>query len=256
MLNPLIAKLEQFTPLSDEDRQVLQALTRGPLRCYRPGADIVSEGDDPTVVRLVLAGWASRYKQLPDGRRQGVALFLPGDLCDHNVFVLTEMDHSIGALSAVTLVEIPPVTFEAMMTEHPFIARALWWESLVNAAVQREWMLNLGRRSATERLAHLFCEVFHRLRSIGLTQGATCDMPLTQTDLSDLLGMTSVHVNRVLQTLRRQKLIELKIRQLTIPDLSALERAGLFNPNYLHLDQAAARLDVASRAIVAARSAL
>lgn len=243
MLNPLVAKLQQFTQLSDADRQMLEALTREPPRRFPPSTDIVSEGDEPKVVRLVMAGWAYRYKQLPDGRRQMVALFLPGDLCDHNVFVLSAMDHSIGTLSAVTLVEIPPAIFEAMMTAHPRVTRALWWESLVNAAVQREWMLNLGRRSASERLAHLFCEVFYRLRGIGLTQGSACDMPLTQTDLADLIGMTPVHVNRVMQTLRRQKLVELRSRRLTIPDLAALEKVALFSPNYLHLDHVGARFD-------------
>lgn len=243
MLEPLIAKLEQFTRLSDEDRGGLRTLTSEPVRHYEPGTDIVREGDDPQVVRLVLSGWAYRYKQLPDGRRQVVALFLPGDLCDHNVFVLSEMDHSIGTLSAVTLVEIHPAGFEAMMTAHPRVTRALWWESLVSAAVQREWMLNLGRRVAAERLAHLFCEVFYRLRGIGMTQGESCEMPLTQTDLADLIGMTPVHVNRVLQTLRRQELIELRRRRLTILDLAALEQVAMFNPNYLHLDRVGARFD-------------
>ncbi|WP_267361115.1 MULTISPECIES: Crp/Fnr family transcriptional regulator [unclassified Methylobacterium] len=243
MLNPLIAKLEQFTHLSNEDRLMLQTLTSEPVRSYMPGTDIVREGDAPQTVRLILSGWAYRYKQLPDGRRQVIALFLPGDLCDHNVFILSEMDHSIGALSAVTLVEIPPAAFEAMMAAHPRVTRALWWESLVNAAMQREWMLNLGRRMAPERLANLFCEVFYRLRAIGLTQGDSCEMPLTQADLADVIGMTSVHVNRVLQTLRRQQLVELRGRRLTIPDLPALERAALFNPNYLHLDHVGARFD-------------
>jgi CRP-like cAMP-binding protein len=243
MFNPLITKLEQFTHLSSEDQRVLQTLTSEPVRRYEPGTDSVREGDDPQAVRLVLSGWAYRYKQLPDGRRQVVALLLPGDLGDHNVFVLSEMDHSIGALSAVTLIEIPPAAFEAMMTAHPRVTRALYWESLVNAAVQREWMLNLGRRVATERLTHLFCEVFYRLRAIGLVQGDSCEMPLTQADLADVIGMTPVHVNRVLQTLRRQKLVELKGRRLTIPDLPALERVALFTPNYLHLGQVGVRFD-------------
>lgn len=243
MLNPLIAKLEQFTRLSDQDREVMQTLTREPVRRYEPGTDIVREGDDPRAVRLILSGWAYRYKQLPDGRRQVVALILPGDLCDHNVFVLTEMDHSIGTLSAVTLVEIPPTSVEAMMTAHPRLTRALWWEGLVNAAVQREWMLNLGRRNAIERLAHLFCEVFYRLRAIGLTQDNTCEMPLTQADLADVIGMTPVHVNRVLQTLRRQELLELKGRRLIILDPLALEQVALFNSNYLHMAHVGARFD-------------
>ncbi len=243
MLNPLIAKLEQLTRLSAEDRQLLETLTSEPVRRCEPGTDIVREGDDPHSVRLILSGWAYRYKQLPDGRRQVVALLLPGDLCDHDGWVLSEMDHSIGALSVVTLAEIPPAAFEATMSAHSRVAQVLRWDALVNTAMQREWMLNLGRRSATERLAHLFCEVFYRLRPIGLLQGNTCEMPLTQTDLADVIGMTPVHVNRVLQVLRRQGLIELRGRRLTIPDLAGLERAALFNPNYLHLGHVGARFD-------------
>ncbi|MGW8788734.1 Crp/Fnr family transcriptional regulator [Heyndrickxia sporothermodurans] len=243
MPNPLVTKLEQFTHLSDEDRRVLQTLTSQPVRRCEPGTDIVREGDAPQSVRLVLSGWAYRYKHLPDGRRQVVALLLPGDLCDHNVFVPSERDHSIGALNDVTLVEILPAAFEGMTTAQPRVARALAWASLVNAAIQREWMLNLGRRIAVERLTHLFCEMFYRLRAIGLTQEDSCEMPLTQTDLADVIGMTPVHVNRVLQTLRRQKLVELRGRRLTIPDLEALERAALFTPNYLHLRHIEAQSD-------------
>lgn len=243
MQNPLVTKLEQFARLSDEDQRALHTLTSQPVRRYQPDTDIVCEGDAPQTVRLVLSGWAYRYKQLPDGRRQVVALLLPGDLCDHNVFVLSEVDHSIGALNDVTLVEIPPAAFEAMMTAHPHVTRALGWASLVNAAMQREWVLNLGRRVAVERLTHLFCEVFYRLRAIGLTQGDSCEMPLTQTDLADVIGMTPVHVNRVLQTLRRQKLVELRGRRLTIPDLEGLERAALFTPSYLHLRHIGAQSD-------------
>ena len=243
MSNLLATKLEQFARLSDEDRRVLETLTSKPILRYGAGTDIVCEGEDPRTVRLLLSGWAYRYKQLPNGRRQVVALLLPGDLCDHNGFVLSEMDHSIGALTPVTLVEIPPAAFETMMNAHPRVTRALHWESLVNAAVQREWMLNLGRRVAVERLTHVFCEVFYRLRAIGLTQGDSCEMPLTQTDLADVIGMTPVHVNRVLQTLRAQELVVLRGRRLTIPDLAALKQAALFTPNYLHLGLVGARSD-------------
>ncbi|KQP23751.1 cyclic nucleotide-binding protein [Methylobacterium sp. Leaf469] len=243
MDHPLIAKLEQFSRLSDEDRRTLEILTEGPVRRFASRADIVREGEAPRAVRLILSGWACRYKQLPNGRRQIVALFLPGDLCDHNVFVLSEMDHSIGTLSPVALVEIPPPAFEEMMTARPRVTRALWWESLVNAATQREWILNLGGRDAVERLAHLFCELFYRLRGIGHMQDGGCDLPLTQTDLAEVAGLTPVHVNRTLQSLRRQGLLELRGRRLTIPDLPALERVASFNPNYLHLDRVGARFD-------------
>jgi len=243
MDHPLIAKLEQFSCLSGEDRRALEALTDGPVQSFAPRADIVREGESPRVVRLILSGWACRYKQLPSGRRQTLALFLSGDLCDHNVFVLSKMDHSIGALSSVTLVEIAPPAFEGMMAARPRVTRALWWESLVNAATQREWILNLGGRDAVERLAHFFCELAYRLRGIGQMRDGGCDLPLTQTDLAEVVGLTSVHVNRTLQTMRRQGLLEIRGRRLTIPDLPALERVASFNPNYLHLDRVGARFE-------------
>nr|USU32740.1 Crp/Fnr family transcriptional regulator [Methylobacterium sp. OTU13CASTA1] len=243
MNDPLIVKLEQFEHLDDEERRALLALTDGRMLHYEPRSDIIREGEDPRVVRLVLSGWACRYKQLPDGCRQIVAFFLPGDLCDHNVFVLSEMDHSIGTLTAVTLIEIAPAAFEAMMSARPQVTRALWWESLVNAGTQREWILNLGGRDALERLAHLFCELFHRLRGIGQTQDASYDMPLTQSDLAEVTGLTPVHVNRTLQTLRQRGLLTLKGRRLTILSRPGLERLALFNPNYLHLERVAARQD-------------
>lgn len=243
MLDPLLAKLEPLTHLSDDDRRALQALAGRPARRYEPDTIIVREGEDPQMVRLLLSGWAHHYKELPDGRRQMVALSLPGDLRGFDTDMLFEMDHSIGALSAVTLIEIRLAAFEEMMSAHPRVMRALHRQALVDAAVQREWLLNLGRRTATERLAHLFCELFHRLRGIGQTEGNACDIPLTQADLADLVGITPVHVSRVLQTLRAQQLIALRGRRLTLPNLQALERAALFNPRYLRLGRIGARAE-------------
>ncbi|GJD91141.1 Nitrogen fixation regulation protein FixK [Methylobacterium hispanicum] len=237
----LIDKLERFTRLSDEDRQVLKALARK-VRLIEAGVDIIQEGDRPETVNLFLDGWACRYKQLEDGRRQIVAFFVPGDLCDIHIYVLREMDHAIAAITPVRLATVPREILLDTMDRHPRITRALWWESLVNAAIQREWTVNIGRRTALERLAHLFCELFLRLRAVGLAEGSTCPFPLTQLELADATGLTNVHVNRTLKEMRNAGLILLKSRQLTVPDLAALQKAALFNPNYLHLEREGAHL--------------
>ncbi|WP_342106125.1 Crp/Fnr family transcriptional regulator [Methylobacterium sp. SI9] len=235
MAEALIAKLRQFTPISARDERALRELSSGHARLYEAGAEIVREGDALEAVRIVLSGWACRYKRLPDGRYQAIGLLLPGDVCTHGVGVVATMDYAIEALGAVTVIEIAPAAFAALLDGSPTLARAFACEEQQCAALQREWALNLGRRDARERLLHLFSELFHRLHDIGLTQDNSYDCPLKQEMLADVIGMTSVHVNRVLQALRREKLIELRGRQLTILDRLALERMAQFNPSYLRL---------------------
>ena len=242
MPHHLIRKLEHFTRLSGDDRQALHDLAQN-IRSIGAHEDIIREGEKPQYVNLILDGWACHYKQLEDGRRQIISFFLPGDLCDDHVYVLREMDHSIGSLTPLRYAQIRRETLVAVTDRHPRITRALWWEALVAAAVQREWTVNLGQRSALERMAHLFCELFIRLRCVGLVEGQTCPMPVTQSELADAMGLTTVHVNRVLQEMRASGLILLKAKQLTIPDLAALKKAALFNANYLHLEREGAYLD-------------
>ncbi|MEH3147634.1 MAG: Crp/Fnr family transcriptional regulator [Methylobacterium frigidaeris] len=239
----LISKLEQFTRLSVADKQALETVAGEKRRRIGPREDIIREGDDPAYVNLILEGWACRYKQLEDGRRQIISFFLPGDLCDTHIYVLREMDHSIGALTPVTFAEISRETLTRVTAEHSRITQALWWDTLVTAAIQREWTVNLGQRSAAERLGHLLCELFIRLRGVGLTDGNSCVLPVTQADLGDAMGLSNVHINRTLQELRGTGLIVLKGRQLTIPNLAALQAASLFSPNYLHLDHVGRHLD-------------
>jgi CRP-like cAMP-binding protein len=236
-LSPLVRKLEQFVRLSSADRAFLTRAASERLRKFGPRVDIVREGERPKDVQLVVAGWACRYKQLEDGRRQVVSFFLPGDICDLNVFILREMDHSIGSITDVAIADLSRDFFEEISAGYPRIVTALWWESLVDAAIQREWTLNLGQRTALERMAHLLCEMFFRLRLAGLTNGDSCDFPLTQADLADASGLSKVHVNRTLQELRSANLIVLKGRTLVVPDLRRLMDAGLFNANYLHMER-------------------
>lgn len=236
-------RLESYTKLSEDERSWIGRLSRKNVREVGARRDLIREGDSPKSVFLVLDGWACRYKQLPDGRRQIVGLFIPGDICDLNVYILREMDHSIGAITKVKVAEIRGDEFDELMRDSPRVTQALYWDELVTVAVQREWTLNLGQRSAYERLAHLFVEVYMRLQAVDLAQDGECEFPLTQGDLADASGLTSVHVNRTLQELRRQGLIELQGRKLTILDLAALKRAAMFNDNYLHLDREGAHLD-------------
>lgn len=232
----LIRKLEQFIELSGEDKQALEHAASLKVRQLSPKEDIVHEGDKPRQVNLILEGWAFRYKQLEDGRRQIMAYLVPGDMCDLRMFILKEMDHSIAAVGPLRVAEIP-VDVVLGLAERPRVGPALWWNSLVEEAISREWIVNNSQRSAFERTAHLLCEVFIRLRSVGLTNGHSCDLPVTQAELADTTGLSPVHVNRTLQELRESNLIVLRGKSLTIPDLDALKSAGLFNSNYLHLDR-------------------
>jgi len=234
MHNYLGMKLQRFGALSSGEFEALDSISRQSIRTARARRDIVREGDTPSTIKLIVDGWAMRYKMLPDGRRQIVSLLIPGDLCDLNVFLLDEMDHSIGALTPVTYIEISRHLIETICENHSALARAFSVESLVVAAIQREWTVSLGQRTARERIAHLFCEIFERLEAVDLSEGDRCEMPLTQIDLGEATGMTAVHVNRTLQDLRREKLIHLNNRILTIPDRRALMQIGMFNPRYLH----------------------
>ena len=237
--NPFIAKLGWFSSLSHEESEVLRRVTNARSRRLLPGEDIIREGEHPRAVNVLLSGWACRCKQLTNGRRQIVSLILPGDTCEHVVFVPDEMDHSIVALSPSTSIEMPQNILDILAQDYPRLALALKWEAFVSAAVQREWTVNLGQRTAIERMAHLFCELFVRLQMVGLTEDRGFAMPLTQGDLADALGLSTVHVNRTLQELRGRGVLNLRNRHLMILDFDVLAGTANFNRAYLHLSDKA-----------------
>jgi CRP-like cAMP-binding protein len=242
-LVPVLAlRLEAFTRLSHDDRAALAKVSKV-SRVIPARRDLIREGERPQYVHLTVEGWACRYKALPDGRRQVVAFFVPGDFCDLNVHVLREMDHSIAAITRLSVADISREEMDALTDAHPRIAQALWWESLVQVAIQREWTVNIGQRTANERLAHLLVELYVRLKTVGLTRDGSCDFPLTQNDLADATALTAVHVNRTLQDLRRDNLIILEHKRLTIPNVRRLMQVAMFNPNYLHLGHEGRHLD-------------
>ena len=237
MATYLIRKLERFAALSEDDKRALEVAAGHKVRHVAAREDVIHEGDRPRYVNLMLEGYACRYKGLADGRRQIVAFLIPGDICDARMFLLRQTDHSIGALSAVRIAEIPGAMFLALTESSPALANAFSWNTLVEEAIAREWTLNVGQRSAYERMAHLLCEFFVRLQVVGLCNGDSCDLPMTQAELADALGLSTVHVNRTLQELRANRLITLRGKTLVIHDLEALQEAGLFNPLYLHIER-------------------
>lgn len=231
--NLLVRKLESFHPLSREDKDLLSLHTEA-VREIEAKRDIIHEGQAPENVFLILSGFACRYKITNDGRRQIMAYLVPGDFCDFQVFILKEMDHSIGTLSRCTVVELSRQTV-LDLTERPAIARAFWWACLVDAAVLREWLVNVGQRDAEPRIAHLLCELLMRLEAVGLVKDNAFRLPITQIDLADTVGITNVHANRMLTSLRDDGLIEINSQSMIIKDVQRLKKLSGFNPNYLHL---------------------
>jgi CRP-like cAMP-binding protein len=243
MPSRLVRKLELFTRLSQDDKQAIAEATNHSQREFGPREDITLEGDKPIKVHLVVEGWACRYKYLEDGRRQISGILLPGDLCDAGLFIFKQLDFSLGTLSVVKIAEIPRPVYESLSASHPRIEQALHWNASVEQSIAREWITNLGQRTAPERLAHLFCELYVRLHAVGLAEAFSFELPITQEQLADVVGMSNVHVNRSLMQLRDEGLITLHGRVLTIHDFEGLQSLALFDAAYLHFDHEGQALD-------------
>jgi CRP-like cAMP-binding protein len=233
----LIRRLTNYARLTPEEETAIREVLALPVRHVQARRDLIAEGAPPRAVFLIVSGWACQFKTLEDGRRQIVGFMLPGDSCELASLVLTRMDHSIGAVTDVRYMEVPGEALQRLATEYPRIGKAFWWQMLVSMSVQREWTMNLGQRNALERIGSLLCELALRLRAVGLASGETYDLPLTQTDLADATGLTSVHVNRTLQQMRTAGLISLAGRVLRIPNFATLQEASLFTADYLHREQ-------------------
>lgn len=233
MANRFIEKLQGFAQLASEDVKALEEATRH-RQAVGPRRDLIREGDQPGPVFVMLEGWAIRYKVLPNGTRQIMAFLMPGDCCDLNISMLAEMDHSIQTVTPSQVARIDSAVMTAMMGEHPRIARAMYVAQLIDESTLRSWIVSLGRRSSAERAAHLLLELYVRGVRSGLAGDNEMELPLSQTIIADALGMTPVHINRMLQTFRRSGAIELKRGLLRIQDPLALTRISGFDENYLH----------------------
>ncbi|MEA1835274.1 Crp/Fnr family transcriptional regulator [Methylobacterium durans] len=235
----LIRKLESIAPLSDDERQAILNLP-AKTRALRASQDIVRDGDKPSQCCLILSGWAYRYKIIGKGRRQIFSFHIPGDIPDLPSLHINTADHSLGTLTEATVALIPHDSLRDLIARFPRVAAILWRDTLVDAAIFREWMIGMGRRSALERIAHLFCELYLKLQAVGLAESYRCSLPITQIDLGDALGLSNVHVNRVLQEMRRRRLITLRGHALVIEDWDELNGLSEFDPTYLQVEEQAA----------------
>ncbi|GAA4714946.1 Crp/Fnr family transcriptional regulator [Sphingomonas lutea] len=213
--------------------------------------DMVAEhrrvGPDEVVIRageplhestLLLDGWLARVKDLRSGSRQFTGLHVPGDFADLHSFTLGRLDHEVVSLTECRLAIVPHARLKDLMERNPRLARILWSETNLDAAINREWTVSMARRSALARVAHLLCELSIRLEVAGLSDGMTFDFPMTQNELADCLGLTTVHVNRTIQELRKRGLIQLDRRQVTMRDVAALRNIAEFDDSYLYLGKA------------------
>ena len=240
MGNAFIDKLCAHVALPPEAVALLEAEC-GNARDVAARVDLIREGDKPGPLFVILSGWACRYQILPEGSRQITAFLMPGDCCDMHLSVVNFMDYSIATLTPARVAAIPRARFEHLIETQPILTKALWWAQLVDEGVLRAWIVSMGRRSSVERVAHLMCELYVRARNIGLTSGEELELPLTQIVLGDALGLTPVHVNRVLRRLRVEGVMDFRNGLLVISSMTKLARAAGFDEQYLQrrLEQAA-----------------
>lgn len=232
----MVRKMETRAPLDDNDRKALLEL-QFVDRTYEPSSYLTREGVVATRCALILDGFAFRQKLGIDGGRQIVSFHVPGDFVDLENSLLNMADHNVQMLTRCRVAEIPVQDIIALIDTNPRVARALWVDTLIDASIYREWIMNVGRRPAKLRLAHLYCELAKRLKLAGLGDENGYQMPMTQEQLADATGLTPVHVNRSLKALEADGLIRREGRLISIPDWQRLREACDFNELYLHLDQ-------------------
>jgi CRP-like cAMP-binding protein len=238
MPNPWISKMEQFTRFTDGEKRVLDELLTERRKTFRPGEPIIADGGYSRDVHVIVSGLACRSKLLDEGERQIMAFLVPGDLCDAEIFILKAMDHDVIAMVPTDVALISGAKMKELLRGDGCLAEALWWGTLTDLAVLRERIIDVGRRGAHERLAHLFYEMLIRYRIVGLAHDYSFDFPVTQADLADATGLSVVHLNRTLQTLRAEELIAFENKRVTVLDAARLKAAARFHSDYLHLDRA------------------
>jgi CRP-like cAMP-binding protein len=247
-LNPWTMKMEQFTAFSDMEKRRLDELISGKRDQHAPKEDIITDGAHSNHCHVVLTGLACRYKLLPDGGRQIMAFLIPGDLCDAEIFILKVMDHGVAAITPTTTALVSAEDMRLLLRETSSLGEALWWGTMTDLGVLRERIIDEGRRDAYVRIAHLFYEMLVRYRMVELTNGDSFEFPITQVDLADATGLTSVHANRTLQKLRTDGLIVFSGGIVTVVEPDRLKKAAQFNGDYLHLDRVHDRSFVGRRA--------
>ncbi len=235
-LAPLVRKLSLHTHLDRDDEAAVLALPNN-VRNLEPGQYVVREGDIPTHCCLVTSGFAIRQKIAGDGGRQIVNLHVAGDMVDLQNSLLSTADHNVQALTKLTAAFIPRDDIVELAFRRPAVGKALWLETLVEGSISREWIMNIGRRDALTRMAHLLCEFAYRLDAVEIGPQCNYELPMTQEQLADAVGLTPVHVNRTLKALDAAGLTKRSKRSVIIVDLKKLADTGDFRSTYLHLPQ-------------------
>ena len=236
MSNLLRVVLERRDRLTAEETAVVDRLVDKPL-AVAAGTDMVHQGESPIHSTLMLSGFSARYTMLSDGKRQISAVHVPGDFVDLHSLLLRPMDHSVLALTDCQVVEVPHALLREISETHPHLTRLLWTLTVIDAAIFRQWLVASGHLPAVGQISHFFCELWTRLSVVGLTEGRCFDLPINQGDLGDAMGLSSVHVNRCLMTLRRNGLLEWTGGRVKILDWNELQALAEFDPEYLNLDQ-------------------
>lgn len=236
MLEKLFLKLLQRDELAEFEMQALRESVTT-TRDYGPDETIVEAGVTTTVSNILLEGLACRAKDLADGRRQIMEVHVPGDFVDLHSFLLKKLEHNVEALTPVRIAIVPHDRLKIITERWPHLSRMLWHTTLVDAALHREKILSVGRRSALSRLAHLFCELHVRLVVVEMVQGLSYQLPLTQSQLADAAGLTQVHVNRTLKELRDRELVVFRGGRVDILDWDGLVDVAEFDTAYLYLDK-------------------
>jgi CRP-like cAMP-binding protein len=237
-----VRKLSQRSILTEEERQAILSLNGREVE-IEPHRDIVGPGQVTDTSCFVVSGLAARFGQLRDGRRQITAIHIPGDMCDLYSLMLPKVEWALQALSArLTIVKVPHRDLAALCRDHPGIAEAFWRDCVADGSILSQWVVNIGRRDARMRAAHLFCELGVRMEKAGLGERTRYRLPVVQALLADVLGMTPVHMNRVIRSMREEGLMTIVGREIHVPDWAALATAAGFEEGYLELTQAARRL--------------
>jgi CRP-like cAMP-binding protein len=232
IINLMRRRLERTVSLALMEEQAIASLPRV-MKTVRVGENIYEQGAQPAFVGCVVSGVVCRYTMVSSGQRQILAFLIPGDIGMQTLFT-DELDYAIGAVTPATVALVPREPFRQLLEQHPRLALALWRYSFVEAAIYRKWLAVIGRRSAYSRIAHLLCEFVLRMKAAGLSDGTTCEIPLTQIDIADALGLSQVHVNRTVGQLK-DGLITWQDQVVTINDWAGLKKAGEFDPGYLEL---------------------
>jgi CRP-like cAMP-binding protein len=236
MIERHLLKIRARDALSaEEERAIRSAL--GEVREHPAGRTIIRANEELNESTLLLDGLMSRYKDLRNGQRQVTELHVPGDFADLHSFTLKRLDHDVMTLTPCRVVTMPHENLKRITEEHPHLTRVYWFGTNLDAAVHREWEVSLGRRTAIARMANLFCELHIRLGIVGMTEGDSYRLDLTQLELSECLGLTSVHVNRVLRELREQGALEFRSGRVMIQNLTLLRQIAEFDPSYLYLER-------------------